>query len=146
MMHHYCSSPHHAIPQVHPYYYSVPLGLGRWRWGGKPCPIPRNQLKCHCYCIQKYVDSFLGLCNLILGSEKFCCSSCWFWLFKFIKRQFFQWNTAHKMKFSITDFFSKCDQVRRKLQIWSHLLKKSEMENFIFCAVKRPSRDGLHEN
>ena len=23
----------------------------------------------------------------------------------------------------------------RKLQIWSHLLKKYEMENFIFCAV-----------
>ena len=38
------------------------------------------------------------------------------------------------MKFSITDFF-KCDQIRRKLRIWSHLLKKSVMENFIFCAV-----------
>ena len=33
------------------------------------------------------------------------------------------------------DFFSKCDQIRRNLQIWSHLLKKSLMENFIFCAV-----------
>ena len=40
-----------------------------------------------------------------------------------------------KMKFSIKDFFSKCDQIRRKLRIWSHLLKKSLMENFIFCAV-----------
>ena len=39
------------------------------------------------------------------------------------------------MKFSITDFFSKYDQIRRKLRIWSHLLKKSAMENFIFCAV-----------
>ena len=35
------------------------------------------------------------------------------------------------MKFSIKDFFSKCDQIRRKL----HLLKKSLMENFIFYAV-----------
>ena len=26
------------------------------------------------------------------------------------------------------DFFSKCDQIRRKLQIWSDLLKKSLME------------------
>ena len=43
--------------------------------------------------------------------------------------------TAQKMKFSIKDFFSKCDQIRRKLRIWSHLLKKSLMENFIFCAV-----------
>ena len=39
------------------------------------------------------------------------------------------------MKFSIKDFFSKCDQIRRKLPIWSHLLKKSLMENFIVCAV-----------
>ena len=43
--------------------------------------------------------------------------------------------TAQKMKFSIKDFFSKCDQIRKKLQIWSHLLKKSLMGNFIFCAV-----------
>ena len=43
--------------------------------------------------------------------------------------------TAQKMKFSIKDFFSKCDQIRRKLRIWSHLLKKSLMENFIFCEV-----------
>ena len=44
-------------------------------------------------------------------------------------------HTAQKMKFSITDFFSKCDQIRSFLRIWSHLLKKSVMENFIFCAV-----------
>ena len=40
------------------------------------------------------------------------------------------------MKFSIKDFFSKYDQIRIFLQIWSRLLKKSLMENFIFCAVK----------
>ena len=40
--------------------------------------------------------------------------------------------TAQKMKFSIKDFFSKCDKIRRFLRIWSHLLKKSFMENFIF--------------
>ena len=43
--------------------------------------------------------------------------------------------TAQKLKFSIKDFYSKCDQIRRKLRIWSHLLKKSLMKNFIFCAV-----------
>ena len=36
--------------------------------------------------------------------------------------------TAQKMK----DFFGKCDKIRRKLRIWSHLLEKSLMENFIF--------------
>ena len=40
-----------------------------------------------------------------------------------------------KMKFSIKDFFSKCDQIHSFLRIWSHLLKKSLMENFIFRAV-----------
>ena len=49
--------------------------------------------------------------------------------------------TAPKMKFSIKDFFSKCDQIRRKMRIWSHLLKKSLMENFIFCAMN--SRESL---
>ena len=39
------------------------------------------------------------------------------------------------MKFSIKDFFSKCDQIPIKLRIWSRLLKKFLMENFIFCAV-----------
>ena len=34
-------------------------------------------------------------------------------------------HIAQKMKFSIKDFFSIFDQIRRKLWIWSHLLKKS---------------------
>ena len=45
------------------------------------------------------------------------------------------WNTEQKIKFSINDFFSKCDQIHKKLQIWSSLLKKSLMENFLFCVV-----------
>ena len=45
--------------------------------------------------------------------------------------------TAQKI-FSIKDFFSKCYQIPRKLRVWSHLLKKSLMENIIFCAVSAP--------
>ena len=37
---------------------------------------------------------------------------------------------------ALKDFRSNCDQIGRKQQIWSHLLKKFLMENFIFCAVK----------
>ena len=33
-----------------------------------------------------------------------------------------------KMKFLIKDFFRKCKQIHRKLQIWSHILKKSLMK------------------
>ena len=42
-------------------------------------------------------------------------------------------HTAQKMKFSITDFSIF-------LRIWSHLLKKSLMENFIFCTVSSSTR------
>ena len=44
-------------------------------------------------------------------------------------------GTSQKMKFSIKDFLSKCDQIRSFLRIWSHLLKTFLMENFIVCAV-----------
>ena len=47
--------------------------------------------------------------------------------------------TAQKMKFSMKDLFSKCDQIRNLLRIWSHLLQKSFMENFIFFAVYKPN-------
>ena len=40
------------------------------------------------------------------------------------------------MKFSIKIFFSKYDQLQRKLRIWWKLLNKSLMKNFIFYAVK----------
>ena len=54
-----------------------------------------------------------------------CHITCWFVCPCYIV------FTAQKMKFSIKDFFSKCDKIR----IWTHLLKKSLMENFIFCVV-----------
>ena len=45
--------------------------------------------------------------------------------------------TAQKMKFSINSFFSKCDQIRRKSQIWSYLLKKLLMVKFyIFLNIE----------
>ena len=46
-------------------------------------------------------------------------------------------NTAQKRKLSIKGFFSKYDQIRSLLRIWSHLMKKSLMENFfVHCNVK----------
>ena len=53
-------------------------------------------------------------------------------------------DTAQKMKFSIKDFVSKCDKIRRKLRIWLRLLKKSLMENFIFCAVRASFFNPFH--
>ena len=48
---------------------------------------------------------------------------------------FFLTITVQKMKFSNQDFSSKCDQICSFLRIWSHLLEKSLMGNFIFSAV-----------
>ena len=52
----------------------------------------------------------------------------------FAERMCYLFFTVQKMKSSIEDFFSKCDQIQGKLPIWSHLMKKSSMENSIFCA------------
>ena len=41
-------------------------------------------------------------------------------------------TTVIKRKFSFKDFFSKCEQIRNKLQIWSYLVKKSLMKNLFF--------------
>ena len=54
-------------------------------------------------------------------------------------------NTTQKIKFSIEGLSCKCDQIRKNLRIWSHLLKKSLLENFIFYAVKI-LRQELKEN
>ena len=60
----------------------------------------------------------------------------WFILFTYAITyelySFWRIRTVQKMNFSIKDFFSKCDQIRSFLRIWSHWLKKSLMETFIF--------------
>ena len=40
-----------------------------------------------------------------------------------------------KIKFSIKYFSSKCGHIHFSLWIWLHLLNKSLMKNFIFCAA-----------
>ena len=45
------------------------------------------------------------------------------------------------MKFSVKDFFSKSDQIRSSLRVWSHLLKKSLTENL--CAVFAKRREWM---
>ena len=48
-------------------------------------------------------------------------------------------DTAQKMRFSIKDFLSK-------LRIWSHLIRKSSMENFIFWALEEKFDQREKEN
>ena len=48
---------------------------------------------------------------------------------------------TQKMKFSIQDFFSNCDQIRSKLRIWSHLLTKSLVlsKSLVHCKMVQKS-------
>ena len=57
-----------------------------------------------------------------------------------------EFDTLQKMKFSVKGFFSKCDQIRSFLWILSQILKKSYMENFIFCAVLHSSESKKYSN
>ena len=50
-----------------------------------------------------------------------------------IKIQYF--TTAQKLKLFIKELVINCDQIRRFLRTWPHLMKKSLMENFISCTV-----------
>ena len=71
--------------------------------------------------------SFLLRCWLLYGYFRKASNKAYIWN----KRRY----TAQNMKFSIKDFFSKCNQIYSFLWMWSYLLKKSLMKNFIFCAV-----------
>ena len=57
---------------------------------------------------------------------------CWRLFFNKVAELRSATYNAQNMKFSIKDFCLKCDQIR---MIWSHLLRKSLMENFIFYAA-----------
>ena len=83
----------------------------------------------------KFCDSSSSYYNETKYSKNIFRNSCFCIVRKCMKS--YVWTSCYctKMKFYFKDFFSKCDQIRRKPRIWSHLLKKSLMENFIFCAV-----------
>ena len=45
-------------------------------------------------------------------------------------------HSVQKMKFSIKNFFSKCDEISSFPQTWSHLWEKSLREIFIFLSCQ----------
>ena len=55
----------------------------------------------------------------------------------FILASLMRRNTSQKMKFAIKDFFSMSVEIRNFIHIWSHLPKKSLIENFIFCVWRQ---------
>ena len=67
-------------------------------------------------------------------------------MFLLCQVRIFEWIcnlcTAQKAKFSIKDFFKKCDQILWKLRIWSHLVKKSFLRNVFFVQWWLPKGQG----
>ena len=73
------------------------------------------------------------LIHRILRKKRRCLSGHFFTFFDSGKNYFKLYRQFKFQKFNIKDFFSKCDQIRSFLRIWSYLLKKSLIsENLIF--------------
>ena len=74
------------------------------------------------------------ICYIMLAYQKYYpVGNLPFWKFSEASQgSFANVATAQKTKFCIRDFFSKCDQICSFLRTWSHLLKKSVMEHFMF--------------
>ena len=70
-------------------------------------------------------------------SIRYCCTEIWINTICF-KKYKANSHTAQKMRFSIKNFCSKCDQIHDFLRIWLHLLKMTLLEKFIFL------RGGVH--
>ena len=82
-------------------------------------------------------------------SKSICCRNIAKMKISMVKT--FVQRTAQK-KFSIKDFFSKCNQICSFLRDWTHLLKKALMENFFcvcgnkaFWALKQLSPNSCNE-
>ena len=80
--------------------------------------------------------------------NNFLIKSFQFWhrvfIYQCFIRQYYQdlcWQTFFITKQELKSLLElsslDSDQIRNFLRIWSHILKKSLMENFIFCAVKQ---------
>ena len=116
----------------------------------------RNTVYCYRTLMCKYINGALFYSYLFLFSKVNSCATFIFWrgkrkhqLWKKVK---LDWKTkfslvgkkispnfrlqklvtAEKMKFFIKDIFSKCDEIRSFLQIWSHILKTSLIKNFFW--------------
>ena len=106
--------------------------------GFQACNLVKERLQCRWFSVN--IAKVLRTCILKNICQRLLLNLMWLVGFRFSKKPFFQTsekfgynflknditfmyltficNTAQKMTFSIKDFFSKCDQIRRKMRIW----------------------------
>ena len=86
---------------------------------------------------EKYINNLMLIMCLRLGTllKMRVHYKCFPVNFENFLRTIILHDTTQKIRLCIKDFFSKYDQIRNFLRIWSHLLKKSLMENLIFCTA-----------
>ena len=105
-----------------------------------PLPYLRNKLCCK-LAFESMILVLLIECELCVAWKEETRENLVIWFFFLLDwiRSFTLVKvtsyTSQNIKFSIKEFFIKCDPIRRNLWIWSHLLQKSLKENFIFSAV-----------
>ena len=81
------------------------------------------------YLVESFENFLLLSISMKCRKEEYYSKFISIYFFFFL--QFYGWH-CKKIKFFIKGFFSKCNQICRKMQIWSNLPRKSLMENFIF--------------
>ena len=87
-----------------------------------------------CYWFGKIYNIYLFhwyLTKFLAGSYRWYSKIFWGFISNIIQQ-----ITQHKKWSFLLRTSSVCDQICSFFQIWSHLLKKSLIENFIFCAVQ----------
>ena len=85
--------------------------------------------------VSYFIAQFFYLYCLVKIPCPYHISFCRFRQLYISKTQIFRNLTAlsaQKMKFPVKDRISNCEKIRSYLQIYSHLLQKSLMKNFIF--------------
>ena len=113
------------------------------KWLPLVCPTWASRTFCMiafiCYWYWKNNKGFIQICKLFIALRhrdflifpSLPLNSC----SEYFREVWGKYSTAQNMKFSIKDFFSKCEQIYSFLRIWLHLPKKFWMENFILCAA-----------
>ena len=116
-------NPYLKLPILH-YFSKAWLKIRRKSWWS--CLFRSNRYILHIF------FPFCMIYSLLLGKSPQPCIAAEKVVFTLnLNCGFFSWNMLKlitlykKMKFSVTNFFNKCEQNRRKRR----------MENFIFCAV-----------